>query len=79
MMDELEDLPPEQAASLDAAVAKLIANRRGIIVGKDRLAALNKRVGERFTVYGQMYRGIDLEFEIVGRLSAGALTTPSRP
>ena len=71
MMDELEELPPEQAASMDAAVARLIANRRGIIVGKDRLAALNKRVGERFTIYSQMYRGIDLEFEIVGVFPPG--------
>ena len=71
MMDELEDIPPEQAGPLDAAVARLIANRRGIIVGKDRLAAINKRVGERFTVYGQMYRGIDLEFEIVGVFPPG--------
>ena len=71
MMDELEDIPPEQAGPMDAAVARLIANRRGIIVGKDRLTALNKRVGERFTVYSQMYRGIDLEFEIVGVFPPG--------
>ena len=49
----------------------MLANRRGIILGKDRLAALNKRVGERFTVYSQMYRGIDLEFEIVGVFPPG--------
>jgi putative ABC transport system permease protein len=71
MMDELDKLPADQAARLDAAVAKMLANRRGIILGKDRLAALNKRVGERFAVYGQMYRGIDLEFEIVGVFPPG--------
>ncbi len=71
MMDELDELPPDEAASMDAAVARLKANRRGIIVGKDRLRALNKRVGERFTIYSQMYRGIDLEFEIVGVFPPG--------
>ena len=71
MMDELDDLPPEQAAALDAAVAKLLVNRRGIIVGRDRLASMNKRVGERFTIYSSMYKDINLEFEIVGVFPPG--------
>ena len=71
MMDELEDLPPEEAAPLDAAVAKMLANRRAIIIGQDRLNSMNKRIGERFTIYSQMYRGINLEFEIVGVFPPG--------
>jgi putative ABC transport system permease protein len=71
MMDDLDNIPPEQAAPLDAAVAKMLVNRRGIILGKDRLTAMNKRIGERFTIYSQMYRGIDLEFEIVGLFPPG--------
>ena len=73
MMDELEDIPPEQAAPLDAAVAKMLANRRGIILGKDRLAALNKRVGERFTDLQPDVPGHRPGVRDCGRFSAGAL------
>lgn len=71
MMDDLDSLPPEQAAELDAVVKKLEENRLGLIVGKERLALLNKRVGERITLYGLNYRGIDLELEIVGVFPPG--------
>jgi len=66
MMDELDSLPPSEAAGLEQAIEKLAAKRQGIILGKERLAAINKRVGERFTLYGINYRDIDLEFEVVG-------------
>ena len=52
-------------------MAKMLANRRAIIIGQDRLNSMNKRIGERFTVYSQMYRGINLEFEIVGVFPRG--------
>ena len=42
-----------------------------MIVGKERLALLNKRVGERIKLYGLNYRGIDLELEIVGVFPPG--------
>ena len=71
MMDELDSLPPEDASRLDEAIRQMEANRRGIILGKDRLAALNKRVGDRITLYGINYRGIDLEFDIVGVFPEG--------
>ncbi len=66
MMDELDTLPPEEAARLDEAIQKMEQNRQGIIMGQDRLAAVNKRVGERIKLYGINYRDIDLELEIVG-------------
>jgi putative ABC transport system permease protein len=71
MMDELDNLPSDQAAELAKAVKRMEENRQGIIVGKDRLALLNKRVGDRFTLQGFNYRGIDLEVEIVGVFPAG--------
>lgn len=71
MLDELEDLPPEKAVELDDAVRKLKLNRQGIIMGQDRLNAFNKRVGERIKVYSINYKGIDLEFEIVGAFPPG--------
>jgi putative ABC transport system permease protein len=64
MMDDLEGLDP-------GVQEKLAANKRGAILGIDRLQALNKQVGERFTVTSLNYKGIDLEFEIVGTCPDG--------
>ena len=66
MMDELDSLPPEQDAELRAAVERLKAHKDGIIMGKDLLKNIDKRVGERFKLFSMNYIGIDLEFEIVG-------------
>jgi putative ABC transport system permease protein len=66
MMDELDELPPGQKAEFAQTVARLENNRQGLIVGRDRLKAIDKKVGERITLHGLNYRDIDLEFEIVG-------------
>src|SRR5205823_5779514 len=50
---------------------KMAQNKRGVYVGKKRLEAMNKRVGERMTVTSLNYKGIDLEFEILGELPGG--------
>ena len=71
MMDELDTLPPEAAAKLDEAIRKMEQNRQAIIMGQDRLVAVNKRVGERIKLYGINYRDIDLELEIVGTFPEG--------
>ncbi len=64
MMDDLEDFDP-------ALVKKLNDNRQGCLLGQDKLRALNKRVGERFKLTSINYKGIDLEFEVVGELPPG--------
>lgn len=66
MMDELDRLPEEQARELDQAVRRLEQKRDGLILGLDRLAALNRRVGDRLKIYSLNYKDLDLEFEIVG-------------
>src|SRR4051794_40045246 len=66
MMDELEELTGEQKAELDRLIAATELNRQGIVLGRDRLKALNKRVGEWIKLYGLNYKDIDLEFEILG-------------
>jgi putative ABC transport system permease protein len=71
MMDELDSLPPAERAAFAPAVERLKENRQGIILGRERLALLNKRVGERIRLYGINYRGIDLELEIVGLFPPG--------
>jgi len=71
MMDDLDNLPSDQAAELQAAALRLEGNRQGLIVGQERLALLGKRVGDRLKLYGINFRGIDLELEIVGVFPPG--------
>ncbi|HKD36396.1 MAG TPA: ABC transporter permease [Pirellulales bacterium] len=71
MMDDLDSLPPDQAAELQRNIHKLEQNKRGMIIGLERLKALNKRVGERIKIYSMNYKDIDLEFDIVGTFPDG--------
>jgi putative ABC transport system permease protein len=71
MMDDLDTLPAGQAAELDAAIARMNANRQGIMLGQDWLKILNKRLGDRFTLFGVNYKGINLEVEVVGTFPPG--------
>jgi putative ABC transport system permease protein len=61
MMDSLQDLPDEM-------VAQLKADPRNVLLGQDRITQLNMKVGDRFNIYSMNYKGIDLEFKIVGIL-----------
>jgi putative ABC transport system permease protein len=63
----IDDLNPVDKELVD----KLAQTTTGCLVGRKRLAMLNKRVGERFKVNGSQPAGINLEFEIVGVLPAG--------
>lgn len=71
MLDELDTLPPAEKAALRRMADQMQTNRRGIIVGQQRLKLLNKRVGERMVVTSLNYREIDLEFEILGVFPPG--------
>ena len=64
MMDDLSDLDPKMIEALKK-------KPDGVLLGVDKLNALNKRVGERFKLTGTNYKGIDLEFEVVGVLPDG--------
>ena len=76
MMEGLDSLPADQRAQLLADIAKLKANRQGIIVGNNHLRATNKRIGERFMLTGMsISKGLDLEFEIVGVFPPGRYDT----
>jgi putative ABC transport system permease protein len=61
MMDNLQDLPDEMVAALKY-------DPRNVLLGKERLEKLNMKVGEKFKLTSMNYRGIDLEFTIVGVL-----------
>ena len=76
MMEGLESLPADQEAELHANIAKLKANRQGIILGNNHLSNTNKRIGERLKLNGiSISKGLDLEFEIVGSFPPGRYDT----
>ncbi|HEV3117235.1 MAG TPA: ABC transporter permease [Gemmataceae bacterium] len=65
MMEDLDILDSE-------LVATMTANKRGVLLPRELLEALHKRVGERFQVTGLGHdKGINLSFEIVGQLPDG--------
>jgi putative ABC transport system permease protein len=59
-------LSSEQAAQMRAAVETMNNHKPAVILGPGRLQAINKKVGDRITVYGQNYLGLELEVEIIG-------------
>jgi putative ABC transport system permease protein len=61
----------EHRRKIEEGVRSLAANKRGIILGARRLAAINKRVGEWIKLTGLQWRGIDLELKIVGVFPIG--------
>ncbi len=71
MMDDLDSLPADQAAELQRNIKKLEENKRGIIIGTERLATINKRIGERVKIYSMNFKDIDLEFDIIGTFPDG--------
>lgn len=71
MMDELDNLPPQTAASFARTVKALEDNRQGIILGKTRMEMLKKKVGDTFTIYSMNYKDIDLEVTVVGEFPDG--------
>jgi len=71
MMDDLDSLSDSDKASFTPIVQELQDNRRGIILGVDRLEKLNKRVGDRITIYSMNFKDINLEFDILGTFPLG--------
>jgi putative ABC transport system permease protein len=45
--------------------------KNAVLVGPKRLKTINKKVGERIKITGLDFKGIDLDFEIVGELPTG--------
>jgi putative ABC transport system permease protein len=73
MMDDLElkELSADDAREMADNIRKMEANRLGILVGRDKLAQINKRAGERIKLFGVNFRDIDLDFDIVGTFPSG--------
>jgi putative ABC transport system permease protein len=64
MIDDLKGLDPK-------LVEKLREKKNAVLVGPKRLQTINKKVGERIKITGMDFKGIDLDFEIVGELPTG--------
>src|SRR6266851_8596589 len=65
MIDDLKKIiDPE-------SVKKLRDRKDAALIGPKRLKTINKKVGERIKITGLDYKGIDLEFQIVGELPSG--------
>ncbi|RPI86621.1 MAG: ABC transporter permease [Planctomycetaceae bacterium] len=72
MMDELDQLGPADTALLQEGIKKMKEQRNAIIMGPEQLKTMNKRVGERFTVNGLIFKDLNLEFEIIGTFPKAA-------
>jgi putative ABC transport system permease protein len=81
MMDDLDDLPAAEAAELRQLVARMKTDPRCILLGRDRLKMLNKKVGEHISLFTVNYKdttpppaGQDIDLddcEIIGVLPDG--------
>jgi putative ABC transport system permease protein len=67
----LYDLEPNLAETFRAAVGKMETDQRSIIMGRKQLETIHKQVGDRITLTGLNFTGIDLEFEIAGVFPLG--------
>jgi putative ABC transport system permease protein len=65
VMEDLEDLDPGLVRKLEPEHS---GTERGVLMGPERLKSIQKQVGDRIRVTSLNYKGIDLEFEIVGTL-----------
>ncbi len=74
MMDEFRDLTPEEDARLRAALKAMNEDKRRVLVGSDRIKQLNKKAGERISLFSINYQGITLDdCEIYDVLPEGRL------
>jgi putative ABC transport system permease protein len=83
MMDEvMSDITPvatqtkptpkqEVIERFKAAVDRMEHTKFGTIVGKQKLATMNKQIGDRFRVKSTNFSGLELEFEVVGEFPDG--------
>jgi putative ABC transport system permease protein len=72
MLDDLDQLSAAEDAELRRLVDLIDKNPQYIIVGRDRLKALNKRVGDRISLFSINYKDINFDgIEIAGLLPPG--------
>src|SRR5262249_40163886 len=71
MMDGIDEFTDQERAALAEACREMERDPRKVIIGRERLEALQKKVGERMTVTSFNYKDIDLEVEIIASFPEG--------
>lgn len=76
MMDDLEQdrLAPDDARQMRDNVAAMQQNIKGILLSEEKLRTINRKVGDRLTVYcfPALYKDISFDVEIVGTFPKSA-------
>ena len=69
MMDDIEDVPEADKRTLLAALKDMQENPYKVVMGRARMEALDKKIGDRIKVSGMLTcQNLDLEVEICGEL-----------
>lgn len=72
MLDGLEELSPADLSRVAEAIRLMQEDKRRVIIGQERLKAMNKKVGERIKLYSINYKDIELdECEIIAAFPEG--------
>lgn len=71
MMDGLDDLTGEQLAQLKRATELMEEDRTRIVLGKERLAQINKKVGDEIQLTSFNYTGVTFNLKIIGVFPEG--------
>jgi putative ABC transport system permease protein len=72
MMDGIDQFTADDRLKLETGLKMMEKDPRKVIIGAERLKAMNKRVGERIAVYSFNYKDITLDdVEIIGAFPAG--------
>jgi putative ABC transport system permease protein len=74
MMEDFRDLDDDERRMMENALRAMQEDKRRVLLGRDCLKRINKRVGERISLYGVNYLGVDLDdCEIHAALPEGRL------
>jgi putative ABC transport system permease protein len=73
MMEDLDQgtIGPARRQQLEQDVATMQIKKTGVLLGQEKLRAINKRVGDRLKVYSFNYKDIEFEVEVIGTLPPG--------
>jgi putative ABC transport system permease protein len=71
MMDDTDEMTAEEIDLLDQACRAMEKDRRLVVIGKERLAAMGKKVGETIKVTSLNFEGIVIEVQIIGEFPEG--------
>jgi putative ABC transport system permease protein len=73
MMDGMDEntIGHADRQRMEGYVREMKSNLRGVLLGHDRLAGINKKIGDRIKVYSFNYKDIEFEVEIIGELPRG--------